>query len=302
MNLPDVALASTYDDWSFEPWVLACLALSAGLYLLGLARLWRRAGVGRGAGATQALAFAAGWSTLVAALVTPIDALGARFFSVHMVQHELLMIVAAPLFVLARPLGIWSWALPKPARRAVGWLLHRTAWRAGWRFMTAPLVAWTLHAAALWIWHVPRFFEAALASEAVHAFQHIAFLLTALLFWWSVLGATTRRAQGIGLLSLFATMVHSGALGALLALSSVPWYASYANTAGLFGLTALEDQQLGGLVMWVPTGLIYVAAGLAVAARWLAAPAPSARTRRRLAVRRAETIARRELRSLPRSP
>jgi len=219
-----------------------------------------------------------------------------------MVQHELLMIVAAPLFVLARPLGIWSWGLPRPLRHAVGWLLHRTAWRTGWRCITAPLAAWTLHAAALWVWHVPRFFEAALASEAVHALQHIAFLVTALLFWWSVLGATTRRAQGIGLLSLFATMVHSGALGALLALSNVTWYASYANTAGLFGLTALEDQQLGGLVMWVPTGLIYVAAGLAIAARWLAAPTPSARVSRRPVVRREGTVAPGELRSLPRSP
>ena len=116
---------------------------------------------------------------------------------------------------------------------------------------------------------MPALFEAALANEAVHALQHIAFLLTALVFWWSVLGATTRKAQGIALLSLFTTMVHTGTLGALLTLSTVAWYPSYAATAPTWGLDALEDQQLGGIVMWVPAGLIYVVCGLVLTARWI---------------------------------
>jgi hypothetical protein len=97
----------------------------------------------------------------------------------------------------------------------------------------------------------------------------VRFLFTALLFWWSVLGTTSADDRGIALLSLFTTMVHTGALGALLTLSPVAWYGSYAATAPALGFGVLEDQQLGGLVMWIPAGLVYLACGLALAARLL---------------------------------
>jgi putative membrane protein len=232
-------------------------------------RLWRQAGTGRGIGKRRAGAFIAGWLVLVIALVSPLDPLGTRLFAAHMIQHELLMIVAAPLLVLGRPLAVWAWGLPLAARRALGRFFHAPAWRVPWLFVTGALVAWVLHALALWLWHVPALFEAALHDETVHAWQHIAFTATALVFWWSVLGATTRKAEGAALLSLFTTMVHTGALGALLTLASSAWYPSYAATAPAFGLDALEDQQLGGLVMWVPAGLVYVATGLMLARRWI---------------------------------
>ena len=264
-------------SWPFEPWILACLVLSAGGYALGLWRLWRHAGTGRGVNAAAATACAAGWLVLVLALANPLDPLGNRLFVAHMVQHELLMIAAAPLLVLGRPLAVWAWALPFEGRRAVGHFFHRPAWRVPWQLVTGVLMAWLLHALALWLWHVPALFEAALANGALHALQHISFLFTALLFWWSVLGTRTRGAQGIALLSLFTTMVHTGALGALLTLSPAVWFAAYAATAPAFGLAALEDQQLGGLVMWVPAGLVYVVTGLVLAARWLGRrPAPCA--------------------------
>ena len=139
---------------------------------------------------------------------------------------------------------------------------------------TGPLAAWLLHAMALWLWHLPVLFDAALANEGIHALQHASFLVTALFFWWSVLGVNTRHDQGLALLSLFTTMVHTGALGALLTLSPVTWYAAYAATAPAFGLDALEDQQLGGLIMWVPAGLVYVSCGLVMAARWLGRAPP----------------------------
>jgi putative membrane protein len=255
--------------WSFEPWVLISLALSAGLYAVGVLRLWQQAGKGRGVHAGQAAAFASGWLVLALALVTPLDPLGARLFSAHMVQHELLMIVAAPLLVLGRPLGVWAWALPFEGRRATGRFFRRPAWRAGWRAVTSPLSAWSVHAAVLWLWHVPLLFDAALIDEGVHAWQHSAFLASALLFWWSVLGAATRKGQGVALLSLFTTMVHTGALGALLTLAPTAWYRAYEQTAPALGWSALEDQQLGGLVMWVPAGLVYVICGLALAADWI---------------------------------
>jgi len=255
--------------WSFEPWVLLCLGLSAAGYAIGLRRLWGEAGVGRGVSRAQAWAFAAGWLSLLIALVSPLDPLGVRLFSAHMLQHELLMVVAAPLMCLSRPLVLWTWAMPMAWRRRAGGWTKRPAWSAFWRGLTAPLCTWSLHAVALWGWHVPALFEAALHDEGIHTLQHVSFLGTALLFWWSALKPASRSAQGGAMLYLFTTMIHTGALGALLTLSPVLWYPSYQPTAGALGLDPLEDQQLGGLVMWVPAGLAYVAAGLALAARWM---------------------------------
>jgi putative membrane protein len=259
----------TAAPWSFEPWVLACLGISALLYALGLRRLWSHAGAARGIGGRQVSAFAAGWLTLVAALVSPLDGLGAQLFSAHMVQHELLMVVAAPLLVLGRPLVAWTWALRPAARRRAGAWTRHPLWARPWRAITAPLGAWLLHALALWAWHVPALFDAALANEAVHALQHASFLVAALLFWWSVLGHTAQRTCGAALASLFATLLHTAALGALLALAASPWYLPYAGRGAAFGLSALEDQQLGGLVMWMPAGFGYLAAALVLMARLL---------------------------------
>jgi len=265
--------AASLPGASFEPWVIACLLASALFYAVGLVRLWRRAGTGRGVHRRRALAFAAGWLAAASALVSPLDALGNRLFSAHMVQHEVLMIVAAPLFVLGRPLGVWAWAMPPAWRRAAGGFFHRPGWREPWLVVTAPLAAWMVHAVVLWLWHLPALFEAALASSAVHATQHISFLLAALLYWWSVAGiGLAGRQRGAAMLSLFTTMIHTGALGALLTLSPVPWYPAYSGRTLAFGIDPLEDQQLGGLVMWIPAGLAYVACGLATAAHWLRRP------------------------------
>ena len=274
---PEPAIGS---GWSFDAWVVICLALSGALYAVGLARLSLRAGRRRAIPLAPSAAFTGGWLVIAAALMSPIDALGAALFSAHMLQHELLMLVAAPLMVLGRPLAIWTWALPPTWRVALGRAFHRPAWRVPWLAITAPISAWTLHALAIFLWHVPALFDTALASEDVHALQHVAFLGTALLFWWSILGSVTRRDRGVALLSLFTTMAYTGALGALLTLSTSPWYPDYGARALSFGLTALQDQQLGGLVMWVPTGFVYIACGLLLARQWLAeSPAPLVRGR-----------------------
>jgi putative membrane protein len=188
-----------------------------------------------------------------------------------MVQHELLMVVAAPLLVLGRPLEAWTWALAPPWRVLIGSWTRSIAARSAWRAFTEPVAAWSLHALALWAWHIPALFEAGLANEGVHILQHASFFVSALLFWSSVLGAA--RGAGAGVASVFTTMLHTGALGMLLTFAASPWYAAY--TAGgteRFGLNALEDQQLGGLVMWIPAGLAYLAAGLALTWRagWVA--------------------------------
>ena len=135
---------------------------------------------------------------------------------------------------------------------------------------TLSLESWLLPAVALWAWHVPRLFEGALASSTMHGWQHTSFLASALLFWWAVLGDGAERPhRGGAMLYLFTTMLHTGALGALLTWSAVPWYPAYAGSVGLYGYDLLEDQQLGGLIMWIPGALAYLFAGLALAARWL---------------------------------
>jgi putative membrane protein len=256
--------------WSFEPWVVALLLASLAVYLHGLGRLWRKAGRGRGISMRQAACFGAGWSALALALVSPIDTLGSELFSVHMVQHELLMVVAAPLLVVSRPIEAWAWGLPRRWGPAIADFARRGAVATTWRTLTDPLGAWTFHAVALWAWHIPAFFAAAVRDDNVHALQHATFLASALCFWWSVL-RPRGKPDGAGLASVFTTMLHTGALGALLTFGPRPWYEVYRSTER-FGLTLLEDQQLGGLVMWVPGGLAYLLAGLfLIGTHWLSA-------------------------------
>ena len=256
--------------WTWEPAQLALLAITAALYTLGTRALWRRAGVGAGVSRGEVAAFALGWLALFVALVSPVHAMGEVLLTAHMAQHELLMAVAAPLLVLGRPLVPALWAVPQPLRRTAGTLAKRPALSALWAWLSQPGPATAVHAVALWAWHVPALYSAALRSEPLHALQHASFFGTGLLFWWAVLGPRARRANaGVGVFALFVTMMHTGALGALLAVSGTPWYPWYIRTAGAWGLTALEDQQLAGLVMWVPAGLSYLLAALWLFTCWL---------------------------------
>lgn len=264
-------------QWSFEPWVLVCLIVSTVWYAVGAIRLWRHAGTGRGVDRRQVGCFFAGIAMLALALVSPLDALGSRLFTAHMIQHEVLMIAAAPLLAVSSPLAVWAWALPFDGRRSVGRFLHRPAWRVPWKLATGGIAGWTLHALALWLWHIPSWFDAALRSDALHTLQHLSFFLSALVFWWSVLGTASRRRSGAALLSIFTTMVHTGALGAILTLSRSAWYTAYTTTTYPFGLSPLQDQQLGGVVMWVPAGFVYIVCGLLVATRAMRSPGPARR-------------------------
>jgi putative membrane protein len=250
--------------WRMEGWVAALLVISALAYARGALALHRRAGVARAFGRRHVAAFAAGWLATLAALAPPLDPLATRFFSMHMVQHELLMVVAAPLLAIGRPFVAWSWAAPRVAQ-AVHRAFESPAFAVAWRWATSVVGAWLLHAIALWLWHAPPLFEAALTRPLVHDLQHATFFVTALLFWWSILGPRAAARAGGAVLALFTTMLHTGLLGALLALSTRAWYPAYAA----LGEDALRDQQLGGLLMWVPGSTAYLAAALWLAARLL---------------------------------
>ena len=270
--------------WVLEPGILIPLLLSAALYVLGVRALWRSE-AGRGIRRWEAALFAAGWVTLAIALVSPLHALGEVLFSAHMAQHVLLMGIAAPLLVLGRPLIPFLWALPIGWRRNAGAGAKLRPVRAAWVALTQPMVAWILHATAILVWHIPVLYDATVASDAMHTFQHGSFLGTALLFWWSLIHGRERRlGYGAAVLYLFGTVVISGGLGALLTFASRPWYVSYLGVTRAWGLTTLEDQQLAGLIMWIPAGLPYLIAALALLAAWI-----------REAERRAERWERREL-------
>jgi len=249
--------------WSFPPAVVAGLAAAALLYATGVRRLWRRAGAGSGVSVSAAAAFAAGWGALAAALLSPIHELGEARLSWHMAQHELIMLVAAPLLVLGRPGAAFLWAFGDGPRRAIGRGGHVAS-----RLAAHPVAAWTAFALALWIWHVPALYQAALRSEGVHAAEHACFLGAALLYWTTIVGSA-RRGSGSGAeaASLFGTAFHGALLGALMTIAPSLWYPEYARRAA--GASALEDQQLAGLWMWVPAGLVFVVSGMGLVAGWL---------------------------------
>lgn len=253
--------------WSADPAIAGPLALAAALYARGTVVLWARAGTAHGLRRRDVVAFAAGWTVLALALLSPLHELSETLFSAHMVQHELLMAVAAPLIVLGRPLVAFLWSMPASWRRRAARAAGSGRPAAAWRALARPSVAWLAYALATWGWHAPRLYDAALASAPIHALQHATFLATALFFWWALLHGARHR-HGAAVLYLFATAVHTTALGAILALSARPLYPAYASTAA-WGLSPLEDQQLAGLIMWVPACLAYLVAALALMLAWM---------------------------------
>jgi putative membrane protein len=183
-------------------------------------------------------------------------------------QHEILMLIAAPLLVLSRPLVPVLWGLPIGWRKNLGQGSKVTVVQRVWYSLTRPSIAWWVHAVALWVWHAPQLFQATLRNEWVHAAQHLSFFGSALLFSWSLFYGSNRSSYGASFLYIFTTAVHTSILGALLTFSGQVWYPAYARSTA-WGLTPLEDQQLGGLIMWLPAGLVYLGAALTVFALWL---------------------------------
>jgi len=187
-----------------------------------------------------------------------------------MLQHEILLLIAAPLFAAAHPGVTLLYALPQSMRRRFGATIATVEKLPLFSPVLSPIGAFLFHAAALWLWHIPYLYQATLDSDLVHAAQHLSFFLSGVLFWSALYGAgRSTMSYGAGVVYVFGTAAHCSALGALLTFSTVLWYPVYADRTALWHLTPLQDQQLGGLLMWVPSGLVFIAIGVWLFFRWL---------------------------------
>lgn len=206
----------------------------------------------------------------VAAVAPPMHAAAEASVAVHMIQHLVLILAAAPLLVVGRPLVQALKMMPVWLRRAAATRARRL--RIERRTLrTLAVVAWIAHVLVLWAWHAPRLYDWAVSSPAAHALEHLSLLVTACAFWSAVLSARILGPGG-AVLYLFAAAGQGTVLGALLTLSESPWYSIHVSSAAPWGLTPLEDQQLAGLIMWIPGGLVYAAVALATVARIVRGP------------------------------
>lgn len=256
------------NEWTWPPFVVISLLLTATLYGVGVTRMLRRSH-DRKSFVRPVLWFALGWISLVIALDSPVHELGEQLFWVHMTQHEILMLISAPLLLLGRPMIAFLWALPTAWRDAPASIWRSRVFKKCWGVISAPLSAWLVSALALWIWHVPWLFDQTLHSDWIHAAQHTTFLVTALAFWWPLVNRSPALGYGGGVAYVFTTILHTSVLGALLTFAPRAWYSSYRLTAAAWHLTALEDQQIGGLIMWIPAGTLLLIVALTLLVKWM---------------------------------
>jgi cytochrome c oxidase assembly factor CtaG len=253
--------------WTLDPVLLVPLGLALLVYAVGWWRLAKRASA-----PPRPLLFLGGWLVLTLALVSPLHEAGERSFTMHMIEHELIMLVSTLLLAASSAGGVLAWGLPRPLRLALG-----GSWKAplaaAWRRLTEPITATAVQGVVMWAWHAPILFDRALESPGWHIAQHACFFATSLLFWWAMLHPRGGRGgYGVSAACLFVTSLIGGALGALMSLSRSPWYAAYAamGMSGI-GLDPVTDQQLAGLLMWIPGGLVHGLAALFLFYRWLKA-------------------------------
>lgn len=279
-----VLLRVLVTGWSFEPSVILGIVFAALLYWRG----WRysmQRGIGRHLRGWRAFLFACGLGVIFVALESPIDHWSDYYFWVHMLQHELLLLVAAPLLLLGEPAWpIWR-ALPPGWRRAMlSWALRQQWFHQLAHFVDkrlfAPVTAWALYAGVFTLWHLPAAYDLALQHQLIHDAEHLLFLGTALLFWVQVIPSRPlkpRLSYMSQALFLFAAAVEGGLVNLVFMFSPNPVYPYYVTLARIgrpapFGmLFALTDQKAGGGVMDVAAGLVFMIAIMVVLGLWLAA-------------------------------
>lgn len=262
-----VAPHDVWGAWNADVPLLVGLGLALWLYRRG-----RSTGPRRDANAWRARCFAGALAVAGVALISPLDALSDALASAHMVQHVLLLLVSAPLLALSSPGTTLARGTPPALRRAMGrWRRQFRLTPARLRPLRSPAAVWALHVATLWFWHASVPYGAALDNHLLHAVEHASYLATGFWFWQVVLGARGAVSNGLGILLVFTMAMQSVFLSALLTFASGPWYSGYASTTQAWSLEPLADQQLAGVIMWIPAGLVYLGVALALLARWITA-------------------------------
>ena len=259
-----------WSAWNLDPVLVAALSATAWAY-------WRGAGGGRHRRPVEVWrhrCFAGAMVAVGLALLSPLDALSGALVSAHMVQHVLLALVAAPLFALSAPVATLLRGSPAVVRQvSVTWRRRLRLTRGNTWLLRHPVTVWLLHVGALWFWHAAVPYQAAVAHHLVHVVEHASFLVTGVVFWRVVVGGreADRISHGSGVLLVFAMAMQSVFLSALLTFARTPWYPVYAATTARWNLDPLADQQLAGVIMWIPAGLVYVVAGLGLLVTWIRA-------------------------------
>jgi putative membrane protein len=256
-------LENTSWQWSLTGFILVSVVVFSFL----LSRFLKRRGATRALWRGQVLTFALALATLALALLSPLATWAHHSFAIHMTQHMLLILGAAVLLAYSAPGWMVLWVLPLRLRQHL-----RPLWR--WlgntlRVLSKPLFVWLIFGAVIWLWHVPSFYNWALENSVAHGLEHTTMLGSALLFWWLVVQPLGRKrlTPGAAILYLFTTLLHTGLLGALLTFASEPLYTHSPLLWNNF--SSLQDQQLAGLIMWAPMGLILGAWTIALLGQWL---------------------------------
>ena len=253
--------------WNFDPVVVG------GVILLGWAyRRGRGRRPGRNRDRRRQRHFVTALIVVAVALISPLDAASGSLASAHMIQHVLLVVVAAPLMASAAPGPALFRSAPVALRRAItGWRRRLRLTPSNLAALQTPVVAWLLHVGTVWFWHAAGPYEAALSSDVLHAAEHLSFLVTGFLFWRVVVGhpVTMRVSGGHGVVLMFAMSLQGVFLAALLTFASTPWYPTYSTRTQGWNVSPLDDQRLAGLIMWLPSGLVYLGVALVLMLNWV---------------------------------
>lgn len=271
MQVHVVGPEAAWSAWSADPLIAGSLLAGLYLYLRGIERLWQRAGRGAVVAGWQVGAYLAGLGLVALALLSPLEGLAGTLLTVHMAQHLVLTLLAAPLLVLGAPGLPTTWGAPARLRPALHRLRLPRPWRAILAKPGSAAVAALVHVAVLWVWHVPVLYTAALRSTPVHILEHAMMLGSAVWLWAAMVSRTgpVRRANPVGALAMFLTATLSVGVGALLTFSAGAVYPIYEQGAQAWGLSALADQQQAGAMMWTIGGAFYMVTGAVVFGVWL---------------------------------
>ena len=261
--------SDVWNSWNADPQLLLPLALAAICYARGLSRWPERS---RGHPWWRTTTFYLGLLLLVLTLESPLDAAAEHHLTFHMIQHELLVLIAPPLILIGAPTTPLLRGLPRVLRLSVVRPLARcNAVRIGWRSFTHPVFAWGFFTGTLWLWHLaPGWYEAALTDRWIHELQHFSFATAALLVWWNLIDPAPLSAR-LGylprILFLIAISIPKHLLGAFLTFASEPFYKTYEGRQ-LLDMSLATDQQIAGLLMWAPSQILMLGVIAIIFAVW----------------------------------